>query len=70
LCPVFQRYILKAIHNSALLRYCVSYVVSGISKIHSESNSQPSGASDYGSEGCGIEVVPYMVTWNETGGVL
>ena len=46
LCPVFQRYILKAIHNWPSSGPWGSTVVSGISKIHSESNSQPVNSND------------------------
>ncbi len=40
LCPVCQRYNLKAIHNVASKRYSGGNAVSGMSKIQSESNSQ------------------------------
>ena len=40
LCPIFQRYILKAIHNREGLELAELKVVPDISKIHSESNSQ------------------------------
>ena len=40
LCSVYQRYILKAIHNPILEKVNINGVVFGISKIHFESNSQ------------------------------
>ena len=44
LCPVCQRYILKAIHNFLDLFKPCKAVVSGMSKIHSESNPQLIGS--------------------------
>ncbi len=41
LCSIYQRYKLKAIHNCYAPRYAEYIVVLNISKIQTESNSQP-----------------------------
>ena len=52
LWPICQRYNLKAIHNLTSAMYRVGYVVTNMSKIQSESNSQHSDLAEFARESC------------------
>ncbi len=52
LCPICQRYSLKAIHNYNGLSMAHNRVVPDMSKIQSESNSQPGTVNTERGRGC------------------